>query len=95
MRPLSLGLIALILLSGCTTAFKTYMPDVSVGYSINCSGTAFSWESCFEKAGEICGSHGYDILSQTGEQGSVASANQSGIYGSSIMKRSLIVSCKS
>jgi hypothetical protein len=95
MRLLSLFLITLVSISGCTTGSKTYMPDGRVGYSINCSGTAFSWGNCFEKAGEICGSLGYDILSQAGEQGSVASANQSGFYGGSVMTRSLLIACKS
>ena len=47
---------------GCAISKKTYLPDGSQGYSISCDGAAVGINVCFEKAGELCGSRGYDIL---------------------------------
>jgi hypothetical protein len=78
-------------LVGCATASKTYTPDGRQGYVIDCSGQALTWGKCYEKAGDLCGNTGYDILSQTGDQG----ATVAGIYGASVITRSLFIACKS
>jgi hypothetical protein len=77
-------------LVGCATASKTYTPDGRQGYVIDCSGQALNWGKCYEKAGDLCGNTGYDILTQTGDQG----ATVAGIYGASVITRNLIVACK-
>jgi hypothetical protein len=78
-------------LVGCATASQTYTPDGRQGYVIDCSGQALTWGKCYEKAGDLCGSTGYEILSQTGDQGiSVA-----GVFGASVITRSLVIACKS
>lgn len=85
---------ATLLISGCATATSTYTPDGRQGYAIDCSGSALNWGLCFQKAGEQCGSRGYDVVAQTGDQGSIVSANQFGLYGGSVVTRSLVVACK-
>jgi hypothetical protein len=77
-------------LAGCAMASKTYTPDGRQGYMIDCSGTALTWGKCYEKAGDLCGSTGYEILTQTGDQG----ATVAGIYGASVITRSLVIACK-
>jgi len=78
-------------LVGCATASQTYTPDGRQGYVIDCSGQALTWGKCYEKAGDLCGSTGYEILSQTGDQGiSVA-----GVFGASVITRSFVIACKS
>jgi hypothetical protein len=75
----------------CATASQTYTPDGRSGYVIDCSGQALNWGKCYQKAGELCSSTGYEILAQTGDQGiSVA-----GVYGASVITRSLVIACKS
>lgn len=90
--------IAIILctlaLSACATAKKTYTPDGREGFAINCSGQALSWGKCYQKAGEICGTKGYDIISRSGDQGSTVAANQFGLYGGSVITRDLVIACK-
>jgi hypothetical protein len=87
-----LFMIAVVVaLVGCATASKTYTPDGRQGYVIDCSGQALTWGKCYEKAGDLCGSAGYDILSQVADQG----ATVAGIYGASVITRSLVVACKS
>lgn len=93
---------ALALLGGCATATQTFAPDGRAAYSINCSGNDRSWGMCFEKAGELCGSAGYDVYDRTAEGGWVSggygAANASGAtrssYGGSTTSRTILISCK-
>ena len=94
MSRIILTFAAALALSSCATSKKTFMPDGRVGYTINCSGQALSWGDCYQKVGEICGSKGYDILERSGDEGSTVSANQFGLYGGSVMTRSLVAACK-
>ena len=94
MRALILLLSVLSFLTACAVAKKTYMPDGRVGYTVDCSGSAMTWASCYEKSGETCGSKGYDILSQGGDQGSIMSAGAYSSFGGSVITRTLIAACK-
>lgn len=85
-----------LLLSGCATSTKTYAPDGREAYAIECSGMALSWASCQAKAGDLCGSKGYDLISAGGDKGAMASADANTGYafaGSSI-SRSMYIACK-
>jgi hypothetical protein len=95
--------IICLLLSGCAaaTATKTFTSDGKEGYVINCSGKGFAddhWGLCYEKAGEICGRKGYEIVEKIGEQdkSSGFSGDKFGIYGvhSTITHRNMIIKCK-
>lgn len=82
------------MLAGCAVAKDTYLPDGGKGFSINCSGTALSWGNCYEKAGDICGARGYDIIAGGSDQGSMVAANQYGLFGGTVMNRSMLIKCK-
>lgn len=92
MRLIILGLI--VAMTGCTLASKTYGPDGREAYTINCSGTLMNWGMCYEKAGDLCGSRGYDVLSQNGEDGVIYTATQSNAVGGSTGRRSMLISCR-
>ena len=94
MRKLATYLLVTACLSGCATASKTYTSDGKEGYSITCSGSALNWGRCYEKAGELCGQKGYDVLEKTSDQGSMITANQFGLYGGSEVSRNMIIKCK-
>lgn len=81
-------------LSGCATQKTVYLPDGRSGHSINCSGSALSWDLCYQKAGELCQANGYDILAKEGEQGSTISGTQYGVFGGTTMNRTLLIACK-
>lgn len=91
----SMAVFSSFSLSGCATAAQTYLPDGRRGYTVECPGAANSWGKCYEKAGEICGAKGYDIVSQTGDKGGMVSGNQYGLYGGSVITRDLLIACKS
>ena len=89
------GLIAVCaIVAGCATSKETFTPDGSKGYSINCSGTNLNWGMCYEKAGEICGARGYDIIAGGSDQGVMVSGTQYGLFGGSVMNRSMLIKCK-
>lgn len=80
-------------LAGCATASQTYGPDGRVSYVVQCDGLANSWAECVKKSGELCGSHGYDVIERDGDQGAMGVANSSGAYAGSVMTRSMTISC--
>ena len=86
--------IVSVLFIGCAVSKEIYTPDGDRGYSINCSGSAMTWGHCYEKAGKLCGSQGYNILEKTGDKGMTGSITQFGAFGGSVITRSMIVSCK-
>ena len=83
----------LLLITGCATSKRMYMPDGKVGYNITCSGSALNWGLCYEKAGKICGKKGYTIIEKSGDKGAIVSGNQYGLYGGSIINRNMLIVC--
>jgi hypothetical protein len=84
----------LILASGCARASNTYGPDGKEAFSISCSGLARNWGMCYEKAGDLCGTRGYEVINQSGDHGSVAAVNPSSGFAGSVISRSLLIRCK-
>ena len=87
-------ILVTLLLAGCATSSKTYTADGRVGHSINCSGTALNWGMCEQKAGELCGTRGYSILSKTGDNGFIATMGSSSAFAGSTISRSMLIACK-
>jgi hypothetical protein len=73
-------LSAAILLAACATATETYGPDGRPAYTLNCSGSALSWGECEAKAGNICGTRGYTVVSRSGDQNSTIGAGAGGFF---------------
>lgn len=90
-------LITLALVTGCATVHDSYAPDGRKAYTLNCSGWARGWDKCFEAAGEICKSAGYDILDRSDEPVAMATAaGGSGGFGASSSltnERSMVIAC--
>jgi len=58
-------LLTLALLGGCTSSKQVFLETGEVGYRLKCGGKTYgSWSNCYEKAGEVCTSNGYDVVSQ-------------------------------
>ena len=52
-----------LLLVGCGAAVnKTYLQNGEEGYAIDCSSTTSAAVECYEKAGNVCGSKGYEVI---------------------------------
>lgn len=88
-------IFAISTLPGCATSRQTYTADGEIGHSINCSGGALTWGICYEKAGQVCGVKGYEVLEKSGERGASVVANSTvGLIGGSTHIRSMIIKCK-
>ena len=94
MKNLQSIVFAALILSGCATSSQTYTPDGRIGYSLNCSGLALNWGMCLEKAGNICGTKGYEIISASGDRGAIVNINDTNAFGGTTINRSMLVACK-
>ncbi|MDE2388755.1 MAG: hypothetical protein KGN35_06680 [Betaproteobacteria bacterium] len=66
-RSLFMLIVLITMLQGCVTSREIFLADGTKGQNINCSGSGMNYSNCLEKAGEICGAHGYHIMNQQGE----------------------------
>jgi hypothetical protein len=95
-----------ISLAGCVNSKQTYTADGQQGHVISCTpgwtggivgavaNASTSWGQCYERAGEICGAAGYDIVQQVGEGGVYGQAAQGGGFVSTTKNRMMVVKCK-
>lgn len=100
-------LIAFVtMLQSCVTSREVFLADGTKGHNVNCSGSGMNYSNCLEKAGEICGARGYQLLNQQGgvvpfsqairefganpQSTSIGYLTQSG----SIVTRNLFIKCK-
>ena len=60
-------ILLVLSLTGCAFSKEVFLPDGTKGHSISCDGAAVGINTCYEKAGELCGSKGYDQLSREGQ----------------------------
>lgn len=91
---------------GCAISKETYLPDGTKGHSISCDGAAVGINTCFEKAGDLCGSRGYDLLSREGQiipmgvSSSNISGGNAGFQGQSFISygafntKSIMIGCR-
>lgn len=89
MKHISLVLFVLII-NACTTSSVVKTESGKVEHKIYCSGSTYSWETCYEKASEICGANEYDILQKYEDQGAFAAYESS----QELPDRRLIIQCK-
>jgi len=97
---------AAISLAGCSNSKQIYTADGQQGHVVTCTpawtggiigqvaSASTSWGQCYEKAGELCGAAGYDIVQQVGEGGVYGQAGQGGGFVSTTNNRMMIVKCK-
>ncbi|QIE24483.1 hypothetical protein SBC1_23840 [Caballeronia sp. SBC1] len=88
---------AALTLAGCADTSKmTYLPSGDTGFAINCSGgdASTSWAECYKKAGEMCGSYGYDVVSKDVDNGATSGGTVAGIFGANVKNRSMVIRCK-
>jgi hypothetical protein len=108
MRAWGINLAALLAVAcgGCVSSQETFTPTGQKGHVINCTpgwtggivgavaSANTSWGQCYQRAGEICGTRGFDILQQVGEAGAYAQVGQGGGFASTTNNRTMIIQCK-
>lgn len=81
--------------AGCATFKQFTGPNGETLYSIDCSGYYSNVGTCLKKAGEICGSAGYDIImGDATNHGAMATGSPYGFYSGTIISREVIIRCK-
>jgi hypothetical protein len=97
---------AAISLAACSSSKPVYTADGQQGHVVTCTpgwtggiigavaNASTSWGQCYERAGEICGTAGYDIIKQVGEGGVYGQAGDGGGFVSSTNNRMMVVKCK-
>lgn len=90
---ITLAVMAVLVLSGCATASKTYLDDGQQGLSIDCSGQANSWATCYEKADASCAGTGYKIVGSEGTPALKESDKTLGTDVGNFKSRSVVVVC--
>jgi hypothetical protein len=89
-----LPLFAVLVLTGCATSKPTYLNNGEQGLSIDCSGEANSWASCYEKADASCAGTGYRIVGTDGTPQPKESDMTLGVDVGNYKTRSVVVVCK-
>lgn len=89
-----LALTAVLTLTGCATASSTYLANGEQGLTIDCSGEAGSWASCYEKADASCAGTGYRIVGTDGTPAAKESDKTLGVDVGNYKSRSVVVVCK-
>lgn len=92
-------LLCAVIMPGCVSSSETYTADGRKGHVISCpsqgalTGALTNWGTCFQRAGEICGTRGYAVLQRSDEPGFSAAVNQYGGYAGTTTNRMMIVRC--
>jgi hypothetical protein len=82
-----------LLVAGCAVnASKIYLPSGEEGYNITCYKV--TWGHCYEKAGELCGARGYEVIVRSDDKGAAVFANQYFLYGGTTDQKSMLIKCK-
>lgn len=99
-------LLAALVVAGCSTSQPMYTASGEQGHVVTCTplwngglvgaiaNASTSWAQCYQKAGDLCGAAGYDIIQQEGEEGVYGQAAHGGGFVSSTKNRMMIVKCK-
>ncbi|MCS3468803.1 hypothetical protein M2401_002538 [Pseudomonas sp. JUb42] len=89
-----LCIAAILGLVGCATASNTTLKNGRQGLSIDCSGEAMSWASCYQKASDSCAGTGYEIVGTDGTPQPKESDKTLGVDVGNYKGRSVTVVCK-
>lgn len=81
-------------LSGCATSKTIIGQDGKPLHKISCDGTDLTIDACYEKAGELCGSAGYDILGQDGSARNQVFATMTTFAVVPVVTRTVMARCR-
>lgn len=90
----SVFVFVVLLLNGCATSRTIVGQDGKPLHKISCDGAAQSIDACYEKAGELCASAGYDILSQDGSAQQHLFVGSGSFYAVPMVSRTVLVRCR-
>lgn len=86
-------LMCCAMLQGCAISKQITGPDGKAAHTIECSGWAMTWGACLEKAGELCGTNGYNLVFAHNESGQITNFGQFGMMSTPTMQRVMVIQC--
>jgi len=89
MKKFILTFFVVCLICGCVSVSERYTSDGGLVYSIKCSGSINDWDSCYNRAGDLCKYKGY-VIEEKEERPSRPIMNQP----TTSMERFLVIRCK-
>ncbi|MES2249206.1 MAG: hypothetical protein V4645_18140 [Pseudomonadota bacterium] len=87
-------LAAALALGGCATSRTITGQDGKPLHKISCDGSVLSIDACYEKAGELCGSAGYDIVNQNGSVTPFFVASGGSFTSGAAVYRTVLARCR-
>lgn len=90
----SVALVVALALSGCATSRTIIGHDGKPLHKISCDGTATDIHACYEKAGELCGSAGYDVVGEDGSVRPFAVASAGMFTSGAAVYRTVLARCR-
>ena len=58
--------LATLLLNGCSSVDPIRFADGNPGYRASCPGFGDNFSRCYQRASEVCGAAGYDLMTRDG-----------------------------
>lgn len=89
MKYISL-LLFISIVNACATSSEVDSVDAKVEHRIYCSGSDNTWDTCYQKASELCGANEYDVLQKDEDKGAFAAYESARV----LPDRRLIIQCK-
>jgi hypothetical protein len=83
-----------VALGGCATSRTIIGQDGKPVHKISCDGSVQTIEACYEKAGELCGSAGYDVVNQGGSVNPFFVASGNSFTSGAAVYRTVYARCK-
>ncbi|MEZ2296487.1 hypothetical protein [Variovorax sp. RCC_210] len=87
-------LVVAVALGGCATSRTITGQDGKPVHKISCDGAVQSIDACYEKAGELCGSAGYDVLNQGGDATPFFFASGNSFSSGAVITRTVFARCR-
>jgi hypothetical protein len=82
------ALVAALMLTGCATSDPVRLPSGAAGFALDCTNST-TWQGCHEKARELCGEGGYQIVTQdAGVEGFIINGT-----GGTYSTREMMIAC--
>jgi hypothetical protein len=94
LRPVVAIVLAPALLVGCASSETVNTASVDESHIVTCTPAATVWAQCNKRAGEICGSKGFDVIKRVADQGTLVTIDSSGPSVGSPKSRMMVVRCK-
>lgn len=88
------ALAAALTLAGCAaTSDPVRTPSGAAGFALDCTNSS-TWQACYEKASELCGDRGYQVVTQDSDvEGYLIPVYGGGVVGGTYSTREMMIAC--